>query len=159
MKGWLLDTNVVAELTRDRCDARVRAWAEAQNERYLFISVLTLGEYRKGIANLPEGDPAGARYQEMLDRLQERFGERVIAVTDDVAIWWGMISGTVKRLTGHPPAVIDTLLAATAIRRKLHFATRNVKDVQHSGASVFNPWSDDPGQFPVLRSRSRATRE
>ena len=91
MKGWLLDTNVVAELTRDRCDARVRAWAEAQNERYLFISVLTLGEYRKGIANLPDGDPAGARYHEMLDRLQERFGDRVIAVSDDVAIWWGMI--------------------------------------------------------------------
>lgn len=156
MKGWLLDTNVVAELTRPACDPRVRAWAEAQNERFLFISVLTLGEYRKGIANLPDGDPAARRYQDMLERLQERFGERVISVTDDVAIWWGMISGTVKRLTGHPPAVIDTMLAATAIGRKLHFATRNVKDVQHSGASVFNPWSDDPAQFPVQRSRSRA---
>jgi predicted nucleic acid-binding protein len=155
MRGWLLDTNVIAELTRDRCDPRVRAWAQAQPEERLFISVLTLGEYRKGIANLPDNDLASIRYRDMLDRLQERFADRVIDVTSEIAMAWGVISGTVKRMTGHPPPVIDTLLAATAMRSSLYLATRNVRDVQHSGAAVFNPWSDDIAGFPMSRRSGR----
>jgi predicted nucleic acid-binding protein len=155
VRGWLLDTNVIAELTRERCDPHVRAWAEAQPEERLFISVLTLGEYRKGIANLPAIDPAAERYSDRLGRLQERFADRVIDITSDIAMTWGVISGTVKRLSGHPPPVIDTLLAATAIRSNLYLATRNVRDVEQSGAAVFNPWSDDPAAFPLARRSSR----
>lgn len=155
MRGWLLDTNVIAELTRDRCDPKVRAWAQAQPEERLFISVLTLGEYRKGIANLADDDPAATRYRDMLDRLQERFADRVIDITSEIAMAWGVISGTVKRMTGHPPPVIDTLLAATALRSSLYLTTRNVRDVQHSGAVVFNPWSDDVAGFPMSRRGSR----
>lgn len=155
MRGWLLDTNVIAELTRERCDPSVRAWAQAQPEERLFISVLTLGEYRKGIATLPDGDLAANRYRDMLDRLQERFADRVIDVTSEIAMAWGVISGTVKRMTGHPPPVIDTLLAATAMRSSLYLATRNVRDVQHSGAAVFNPWSDDIAGFPMSRRSGR----
>jgi predicted nucleic acid-binding protein len=155
MRGWLLDTNVIAELTRDRCDPKVFAWAQAQSEERLFISVLTLGEYRKGIANLSDDDPAAIRYRDMLDRLQERFADRVLDITSEISMAWGVISGTVKRLSGHPPPVIDTLLAATAIRSNLYLATRNVRDVQHSGAAVFNPWSDDLAAYPLARRSNR----
>jgi predicted nucleic acid-binding protein len=155
VRGWLLDTNVIAELTRDKCDPIVRAWAQTQSEDRLFISVLTLGEYRKGIANLAEDDPAATRYRNMLDRLQDRFADRVIDVTSEIAMAWGVVSGTVKRMTGHPPPVIDTLLAATAMQSSLYLATRNVRDVQHSGAAVFNPWSDDIAGFPISRRASR----
>jgi len=57
------------------------------------------------------------------------------------------ISGQVKRATGHPPNVVDILLAATSIERNLYLATRNNQDVIHSGAAVFNPWQDDPSGF------------
>jgi predicted nucleic acid-binding protein len=69
-----------------------------------------------------------------------------------VVLRWGAISGRVRRETGHPPPVIDTLLAATALEHDLYLVTRNVADVQHSGAALFNPWKDDPGAGPLLRS-------
>lgn len=62
---------------------------------------------------------------------------------------WGAISGSVKRRTGHTPAVIDTLLAATALENELFLVTRNTRDGQHCGAALFNPWTDDPAQFPL----------
>ena len=68
----------------------------------------------------------------------------------------GQISGTVRRQTGHPPPVIDTLMAATALEHDLYLVTRNVRDVRHSGAAVFNPWEDDPNSAPLLpRPRRR----
>ncbi len=83
------------------------------------------------------------------DELLARFNGRILPVSDTVVRRWGVISGTTKRLTGHPPSVIDTMLAATAIEANLYLVTRNVKDVQHSGAMVFDPWNDDPSRFPV----------
>ncbi len=68
---------------------------------------------------------------------------------------WGTISGTVRRDTGHPPPVIDTLLAATALHHDFYLVTRNVRDVRHSGAAVFNPWEDDPSAFSVIPSQRR----
>ena len=61
----------------------------------------------------------------------------------------GVISGTAKRLSGHAPPVIDTLLAATALEHDLYLVTRNVRDVRASGAAVFDPWADDPAKFPL----------
>lgn len=154
MIGWLLDTNVVAELISAKGDARVDAWATAQDERTLHLSVLTLGEYEKGIHTLPEGDPMRPVIAAKRDALTARFAGRLLSVSDLAVLRWGGISGRVKRTTGHPPSVVDTLLAATAIEHDLYLATRNIRDVRHSGAAVFNPWTDDPGSFP-LRSRLR----
>lgn len=61
----------------------------------------------------------------------------------------GVISGTTKRLTRHSPPVVDTLFAATALEHDLYLATRNVADVRGSGASIFDPWHDDPADFPL----------
>ncbi len=63
---------------------------------------------------------------------------------------WGRISGWVKLTTGRSSPVIDTLLAATAIENDLRLVTRNVRDVAETGASVFNPWEDDPARFEIL---------
>jgi len=88
--------------------------------------------------------------------LASRFSDRLISVSDAVVRRWGTISGTVRRQTGHPPPVIDTLMAATALEHDLYLVTRNVRDVRHSGAAVFNPWEDDPNSAPLLpRPRRR----
>ena len=63
---------------------------------------------------------------------------------------WGIISGETKRITGHSPNVIDTLLAATAVESSLYLATRNTQDMIHSGAALFNPWQDDSSAFPIV---------
>lgn len=149
MNGWLLDTNVIAELRGARPEPKVAAWFNSQPEYTLFLSILTFGEYRKGIAKLAPGDNRRLRIQASVASLQTRFSGRVLSLSDEIALRWGEISGQVKRLTGQFPKVIDSFLAATAIEHNLYLATRNVADVAHSGAAVFNPWIDDPAGFPL----------
>jgi predicted nucleic acid-binding protein len=149
VKGWLLDTNVIAEVRDARPHPRVEGWIGAQEEHLLFLSILTLGEYRKGIENLPPGDKRRPLLENTVRNVEERFSGRILPVSDTVVLRWGSISGQAKRITGHPPSVIDTLLAATAIEHHLYLATRNTADVMNSGAAIFNPWKDDPGRFPL----------
>lgn len=157
MIGWLLDTNVVAEIISAGGFGRVKAWAARQDEATLYLSILTFAEYDKGIAKLQDGDPRRPIFMATRDSLATRFAARLLPVSDEIVRRWGSISGTVRRDTGHPPPVIDTLLAATALDHDLYLVTRNVRDVRQSGAVVFNPWDDDLAAFPVL-SRQRRKR-
>ena len=140
MKGWLLDTNVIASLIAPNGAPSVKAWAAGQAEERLWLSVLTLGEYDKGIAQLADDDPKRATYAAARDALEMRFAGRVLPVSDDVVRRWGALSGKIRRDTGHPPAVIDTMFAATAIEHILCFVTRNTRDVAATGAELLNPW-------------------
>ncbi|MDQ0304915.1 type II toxin-antitoxin system VapC family toxin [Ancylobacter polymorphus] len=156
MKGWLLDTNVVAALINPRGAPSVKSWAARQDEDTFHISVLTLAEYDKGIHNLPADHAERPRYIVARDGLADRFGPRVLSVSDVVVRRWGRISGEVKRARGHAPPVIDTLLAACAIEHDLYLVTRNVRDTKPSGASVFDPWNDDEADFPLSPRTGRA---
>jgi toxin FitB len=149
VKGWLLDTNVISTLINPNGAPSVKIWAQGQNEDHLYLSVLTLGEYDKGIHNLNPEHPDRQRYIASRDALEERFKGRVISVNDRVVRLWGEISGRVKRETGQAPQVIDTLLAATSIEHDFYLVTRNVKDTKQSGAVVFDPWNDEPVRFPL----------
>jgi toxin FitB len=151
VKGWLLDTNVIASLINRNGAPSVKNWAAQADEGRMFISVLTLAEYDKGIENLPEQDENRHRYAAARNALEMRFSGRVLPLGDTVVRNWGAISGRVKRLTGHPPPVIDTMLAATALEHELYLVTRNVRDIALSGAAVFDPWHDAPERFPLVR--------
>jgi predicted nucleic acid-binding protein len=145
--GWLLDTNVIAALINPNGAPSVKSWAATQSEDVLFMSILTLGEYDKGIHNLAVEHAERSRYIAARDALEARFQGRILSVDDNIVRQWGKISGSVRRRTGHSPSVIDTLLAGTAIENELFLVTRNTKDVQHSGAAIFNPWDDDSSEF------------
>ena len=149
MIGWLLDTNVIAALINPGGAPSVKAWAAGQPEDLMFLSVLTLAEYDKGIHNLSADHPDRSRYIAARDAFERRFKGRILSVDDAVVRRWGAVSGDVKRLTGQAPPAIDTLLAATALENRLFLVTRNIRDVQHSGCAIFNPWTDDPAQFPL----------
>lgn len=149
MIGWLLDTNVVIELINPKGARRVKDWAASQDENRVFLSILTLGEYDKGIHNVPDDHPLRPRFIAARDALAARFSDRTLSVSDAVVRRWGAISGTAKQLSGQSPPVIDTLFAATAIEHDLYLATRNIRDVRASGAALFNPWDDDPAGFPL----------
>ena len=162
MIGWLLDTNVVADLANPRGNARVQAWAAAHDEQRFHLSILTFGEYDKGLNNLPDGSPIRPRVEAAIAALEARFAGRLLPVSDAVVRRWGVISGAVKRLTGQSPPVVDTMLAASALEHDLYLVTRNVRDVQHSGVTVFNPWTDDPAKYPIqkrLRTRTVVKRQ
>jgi hypothetical protein len=151
VSGWLLDTNVISELARPGSDPKVAAWARGEDEDRLFISVLSLGEYDKGIANLPEDSPARSRIAAAVASLEARFAGRIVALDDATVRRWGRISGTVRRKTGRAPPVIDTLLAASAIENDLVLVTRNIGDVRDSGAPLFDPGNDDPAGLGPVR--------
>jgi len=155
VKGWLLDTNVISEVSGAKPDRKVEKWINSQPEHTLFLSILTIAEYQKGIEHLSPGDKLRPRLQQAVVALETRFSGRILSVSDQIALRWGSISGEVKRLTGHPPSVIDTMLAATAIEHSLYLATRNVADVAKSGAEVFNPWKDDPIHFSLSNAPQR----
>jgi len=140
VNAFLLDTNVVSELVRPRPDVRVAHWMESIDEELLFLSVLTLGEIRKGITAL--ADPARkVRLETWLSRsLILRFEGRILVIDQAVANRWGQITGALA-LQGSPLAVIDGLLAATALHHNLTLVTRNTRDVALTGAAVFDPWS------------------
>jgi len=145
----LLDTNVIASLSAPNGAPTVKAWAARQDEARFHLSVLTLAEYDKGIHQLADGDPLRARYAANRDAIEARFGDRILGLTDAIVRRLGALAGRIKRDSGHPPSVIDTLLAATSIEAKLFLVTRNTKDVRHTGAAVFNPWEDDVADFQL----------
>jgi predicted nucleic acid-binding protein len=140
VNGWLLDTNVIAELTRLNGAVRVREWAAEYDDSEMFLSILTIGEYQKGLHHLAPDHKLRPRIAASIAALEARFSGRVLMLTGSIVRRWGEISGATKRLTGQSPPVVDTMLAATAIEHGLCLVTRNLRDMRHSGAQLFNPW-------------------
>jgi predicted nucleic acid-binding protein len=139
MSGFLLDTNVISELVKPKPHLRVVRWVNQTDEDSLFLSVLTFGEIRKGIALLPQG-PRKSRLESWLEKdLPERFLGKILAVTDRIADRWGLIAARTQS-RGKPVHVIDGLLAATALEHNLILATRNTVDRDPTGVPLQNPW-------------------
>jgi len=139
--GFLLDTNVISELMKRRSNRRVAEWVDATPEELLHLSVITIGEIRKGIDLLDDGDPRRAALQSWLDRdLRVRFAGRLLAFDDGVAERWGQVEALAKKQRSTLPT-IDGQLAATALHHGLTFVTRNTADIRPTGVPVFNPWS------------------
>ena len=135
MSGFLLNTNVVSELVKPSPEPRVISWIQATEESFLFLSVLTIGEIRKGISSLPSGNKRALLESWLGNDLLMRFTNRILSIDFEIAERWGLLSAQSK---GMP--VVDGLLAATALHHNLTFVTRNTSDVKLGGLGVFNPW-------------------
>jgi hypothetical protein len=136
--SYLIDTNVISELRKaDRCDDHVARWFASVDDSEIFLSVLTIGEIRRGIDNIHRRDVRSASaLNRWLRGLVESFQDRILVVDRLVAEEWG-------RLTAPAPLpVIDGLLAATAKIHGLSLVTRNTKHVARTGVSFFNPFTD-----------------
>lgn len=115
-------------------------WIEGSDEDSIYISVLTLGEIQKGISKLSD-ERRRVRIQQWLDTdLRNRFEDRILEITEDVALTWGEIEGTAEA-EGRPIPVIDCLIGATAIAHNLTVVTRNIRDIEVTGARVLNVWT------------------
>lgn len=139
MSGFLLDTNCISEVVRARPEPRVLEWLEAADERLLYLSVLTLGEIRKGVAGLPQGKRR-TRLEAWLEvELQARFSGRILPIDAAIADRWGLLAADAKR-RGKALSTIDALLAATALHFNLTLVSRNVSDFAHTPVLILNPW-------------------
>ncbi|HKI25015.1 MAG TPA: type II toxin-antitoxin system VapC family toxin [Candidatus Sulfotelmatobacter sp.] len=139
MSGFLLDTNCISEVVRSKPEPRVLDWMEAADESILYLSVLTLGEIRKGAAGLPQGKRRTQLESWLELDLQARFSGRILPVDPPVADRWGLLAAEAKR-KGRMLSVVDGLLAATALHHNLTIVSRNVSDFANTQVPVLNPW-------------------
>lgn len=139
--GYLLDTNVISELMKPKPKPSVAAWIVATPEELMHLSVITIGEIRKGIDLLDEDEPKRGSLQSWLDHdLRLRFAGRLLSFDEGVAERWGQLEALAKKQRTTLPT-IDAQLAATALHHGLTFVTRNTSDVRLTGVPLFNPWS------------------
>jgi toxin FitB len=134
--SWLLDTNVLSELRKGaKCDPQVRQWAVTSALNRHWISVLSVGEIRKGIELLrrksPDQCPAFERW---LDSILTLYDKEILPITVTVANRWGNLMAV------RPLPVIDGLLAATALEHNLTLVTRNTADFAQTGVRLHNPF-------------------
>lgn len=134
--SYLLDTNVVSEQRRPVPDPGVVAWLAQTVDEELHVSVVTIGEIRRGITRLQlrNDHRQAAAYERWLSTTRRLFADRVVAITADVAERWG------SRDASRPVPTADGLIAATAEVNGWTLVTRNTKDFEHAGVRLLNPF-------------------
>ncbi len=134
--SWLIDTNVLSELRKgDRAHPAVRAWFSEVPECELYVSVLVLGEIRRGLESVRRRDAIGAiALEQWLLRMTESFADRVLPIDAAVADCWGALN------VPDPLPAVDGLLAATALVHEMTLVTRNTRDVEGTGVQLLDPF-------------------
>ncbi|MFL6232348.1 MAG: type II toxin-antitoxin system VapC family toxin [Thermoanaerobaculia bacterium] len=135
--SYLVDTNVISELRKGRrCNPGVASWFAEVSSGDIYLSVLTLGEIRKGIENIRRRDkPAAEVLEAWFQELGDSLADRILPVDQAIAEQWGRFN------VPDPLPVLDSLLAATALVHGLTLVTRNLKDVERTGVDCLNPFS------------------
>lgn len=136
--SYLLDTNVISETIRRQQNRLVMEWLEQIPAEALFVSVLTLGEIRKGVERIAEKKRKEKLRLWLEHELPAWFEGRVIPVNLAVAERWGRLLAE----AGRPVPTVDSLLAATALHYELRLVTRNAGDFVYRGLEVINPWQN-----------------
>jgi len=148
-RRYLLDTNVVSETRKASMSEDVRAFLTAVDSSDLYISVLTIGELRKGVEAKRRSDPdSAALLGAWVDGLERSFADRIVPIDIVVASLWGELSSDRSR------PVIDTLIAATALVHEMTLATRNAKDLAGIDVPIVDPWAVT-GRTTERRGRRR----
>ncbi len=134
---YLLDTNIISEARRSHMDKRVEAFLSRSRADSLFLSILTLGELRKGVALKRKTDPTTAdALGAWVAELEETFADRIVNIDAAVAKLWGELSSDRSR------PVIDTLIGATALVHGMVLVTRNTKDLAGLDVALLDPFAE-----------------
>lgn len=140
--SFLLDTNVVSEWTKPRPDAGVVGFLAGEDEDALFLSVVTLGELRRGVDRLAPGRRRSRLDEWLRDDLPARFAGRVLGIDAATADAWGRLIARRER-EGRPMGVMDGWIAATAEVHGFALVTRDVGDFAGAVERVVCPWSGE----------------
>jgi len=138
--SYLVDTNCISELAKSEPNKNVVQWFANHNELDLHLSVITIGELRKGIEKLPSSKRKRRLNHWINEDLLHRFKNRVLDITLTEINQWGKILAKAEKI-GRPLPAIDALIAATAIAYDFAVVSRNTKDLKASGVEVINPWT------------------
>ena len=138
--NYLLDTWVISELVARQPEPKVVNWIDAIEDERIYLSVITIGEIKRGIEKLPESSRRQALADWLGSDLLLRFRGRILAVDTAVMLRWGELVAKMEG-AGRPLPAMDSLIAALALSHNLHLVTRNEKDFQGTGMVVVNPWA------------------
>ena len=133
---YLLDTNVLSELFKKHPEPKVSNWLKDADQGSLYLSVLTVGEIRKGIEKMEHGSRKTKLVQFLEKDVPIQFEERILPVDIKVAEAWGLLEAQANR----PLPTVDAFIAATAITHNLTLVTRNIHDFSFSRLKLLNPW-------------------
>ncbi len=136
---YLLDTNVISELVAKQPNAQVVAWIDALDPESIYLSVITIGELRKGIEKLPDSKRKTKLRDWLNDDLLRRFGGRILTLDVEVMLTWGELTGRLER-SGRSLPAMDSLVAALSLHYNCTLVTRNEKDFKETGVTIINPW-------------------
>lgn len=134
--NYLLDTNVVSEMVRSKPNKKVMNWFDEIPDDALHISVLTLGEIRKGVETVSDKSKKEKLRVWLEQELPDWFSNRILGVDQNIADTWGRL----QSVSRNPLPAIDSLIAATAINFNLALVTRNTKDFNLAMLEIINPW-------------------
>lgn len=138
--NYLLDTNIISELLARHPNARVLEWIDTLDAQHVFLSVITIGELRKGIEKLPASVRKDALFDWLTTDLVARFSGRILPLGMDVMLTWGRLTGQLEQI-GRPLLAIDSLIAALALHHSYTLVTRNEADFKDTGVAIINPWN------------------
>ncbi len=141
MSGWLLDTNVISELRRQRPSARVRSFIASQRLDDLFISTVTWAEIRYGVETVSDPIRRAEMNDWLLHSVRPLFDQRVLEVSEDVMFKWRLLVED-GREVGHTFSQPDLIIAATALQHGLTVVTRDTGDFKLARVPLLNPWVD-----------------
>lgn len=134
---YLIYTNVISELVKQKPNKNLLTWFESVPSTSLYLSVLTLGEIRKGVELVKDPQRKIKLLSWLEDELPSWFEERFLDINKEVVDRWGRLLAEVKRQV---PA-IDSLIAATALHYDLCLITRNERDFNYPSIMLINPWN------------------
>ena len=137
--NYILDTNVVSELVAREADQKVTNWIDSIDSESVFLSVITIGEIKKGIEKLPDSKRMKILESWLEEDLLVRFRGRILPLGIPVMLMWGRLVARLER-EGKPIPAIDSLLAATAAQTGFTLVTRNTAHFEPAGISVLDPW-------------------
>lgn len=138
---YLLDTCVISELVAKRPNQRITDWIDGVDPEAVHLSVITIGEIRKGIEKLPDSKRKSMLQEWLVGELFVRFSDRILPIDLDVILVWGQMIGRLE-LSGKKMAAMDSLIAALALSGNLSLVTRNEDDFKYAGIQIVNPWKD-----------------
>ncbi len=137
---YLLDTCVISELIARQPNPDVVNWIDSLDEDFVYLSAITIGEIKKGIARLPESRRKETLRSWLHDELLIRFHGRILPVNTEVMLAWGTLTASLEA-KGRPLPAMDSLIAAIALQGQFTLVTRNEADFDETGVPILNPWS------------------
>ena len=136
---YLLDTCAISELVAKRPNPDVVQWIDSLDDGQVYLSVITLGEIKRGVEKLPDSARKDRLNDWLNDDLLIRFQGRILAIDAPVMLVWGALTARLERQRRTLPAM-DSLIAAIALHGGYHLVTRNERDFAGTGIDLINPW-------------------